>query len=62
MIIYPKTGHNISSPQLQLASINRNLDWFDYWMLGRKDPAPEKKEQSARWETMTEAMKEMRAR
>lgn len=62
MVIYPKSGHNLTSPVLQLDSINRNLDWFDYWMLGKKDPAPEKEEQYTRWEKMVEEMKEMRKR
>ena len=48
MIIYPQTGHNLTSPVLQLESINRNLDWFDYWMLSKKDSAPAKQEQYAR--------------
>jgi dipeptidyl aminopeptidase/acylaminoacyl peptidase len=62
MIIYPKTGHNLTSPVLQLESINRNLDWFDYWMLGKRDPSQAKQEQYARWEKVTEAMKQMRLR
>jgi dipeptidyl aminopeptidase/acylaminoacyl peptidase len=62
MIIYPKTGHNLTSPILQLESINRNLDWFDYWMLDKKDPSQAKQEQYARWEKMTEDMKRMRER
>lgn len=62
MIIYPQTGHNLTSPVLQLESINRNLDWFDYWMLSKKDPAPAKQEQYARWKKMTEEMEQMRLR
>lgn len=62
MIIYPKTGHNLTSPILQLESINRNLDWFDYWMLGKNDPSPVKQEQYARWKKVTEDMKLMRER
>jgi dipeptidyl aminopeptidase/acylaminoacyl peptidase len=62
LVIYPKTGHNISSPVLMLESINRNLDWFDYWMLGRRDPASAKEEQYARWEKMAKEMAKMRER
>jgi hypothetical protein len=52
MIVYPREGHNLASPVLQLESIHRNLDWFDYWMLGKKDPASTKSEQYARWAQM----------
>lgn len=60
MIVYPKEGHNIASPILQLESMQRNLDWFDYWMLGKKDPDLKKKDQYARWEEMAREMKQMR--
>ena len=62
MVIYPKTGHNISSPTLMLESINRNLDWFDYWMLGKRNPDPSKQGQHARWEEMKTKMDKMRSR
>jgi dipeptidyl aminopeptidase/acylaminoacyl peptidase len=62
MVVYPKTGHNISSPTLLLESANRNLDWFDYWMLGKKDQDPSKQEQYRRWETMKVEMEKMRRR
>jgi len=62
LVIYPKTGHNITSPVLLLESANRNLDWFDYWMFGRKDPDPSKQEQYARWEAMKLKMDKMRMR
>jgi dipeptidyl aminopeptidase/acylaminoacyl peptidase len=62
MVIYPKTGHNISSPTLMLESIKRNLDWFDYWMLGTKDPDSSKQAQYERWEAMKLKMDKMRSR
>ena len=60
MVVYPKEGHNLASPVVQLESMHRNLDWFDYWMLGKKDPDPKKKDQYARWEAMAREMKAMR--
>ena len=62
LVIYPKTGHNISSPALMLESINRNLDWFDYWMLGKRNPDPSKHGQYTRWEEMKAKMDKMRSR
>lgn len=52
LVIYPETGHGITSAALRLDSMERNLDWFDYWMLGREDPAPGKAGRYARWEAM----------
>jgi len=62
MIIYPKTGHNFSSPMFMQESAIRNLDWFDYWMLGRRDSDPSKQDQYARWEAMKVKMNKMRLR
>ena len=59
MVVYPKEGHNLASPVVQLESMHRNLDWFDYWMLGKKTD-PKKKDQYARWEAMAREMKAMR--
>jgi len=60
MIIYPKAGHNLTSPIQQLESINRNLDWFDYWMLGKRDSSPTKQDQYTRWKKVSDDMKRMR--
>jgi hypothetical protein len=60
MVIYPGEGHNLASPVLQLESVERNLDWFDYWMLGKKDPDARKQAQYERWEAMAQEMKEVR--
>jgi dipeptidyl aminopeptidase/acylaminoacyl peptidase len=59
-VIYPKTGHNLERPQLMLDSANRNLDWFEYWILGRKNDDPAKREQYERWEKMKGEMARMR--
>ncbi len=60
-IVYPKTGHGIFQPVLELESMSRNLDWFDYWMLGKKDPDPSKEAQYRRWEQTSRDMERMRA-
>jgi dipeptidyl aminopeptidase/acylaminoacyl peptidase len=60
-IIYPKTGHNIASPVLQLESMHRNLDWLDYWMYGTQDPDPAKQTEYDRWKKMTLDMEKIRA-
>jgi len=59
-IIYPKTGHNMSRPAQEAESMARNLDWFDYWMLGRKDSGPDKQEQYNRWDRNAQDMQKLR--
>jgi len=49
LIVYPDEGHIYSQPKHRLASMERNLDWFSYWLLGRTDPDPGKREQYGRW-------------
>ncbi|HZQ92814.1 MAG TPA: S9 family peptidase [Terriglobales bacterium] len=51
LILYPKTGHNLSRPNQEAEAMERNLDWFDYWLLGRKDAAPSKQQQYERWQS-----------
>ncbi len=60
MIVYPGEGHNLAAPQAQLESAYRNLDWFDYWMLGKKASSPNRQEQYVRWDKMAADMKKMR--
>jgi dipeptidyl aminopeptidase/acylaminoacyl peptidase len=60
MVVYPGEGHNLAAPQAQLESAYRNLDWFDYWMLGKKASSPNRQEQYTRWEKMAAEMKKMR--
>ncbi|HKZ77310.1 MAG TPA: S9 family peptidase [Pyrinomonadaceae bacterium] len=32
-IVYPDEGHSWSSPLVREESFNRNIEWFDYWVL-----------------------------
>ncbi|MEI9993915.1 MAG: prolyl oligopeptidase family serine peptidase [Rhizomicrobium sp.] len=49
---YPAESHVIYEPHHRASAMARNLDWFDYWMLGRRDPDPAKAAQYARWDAM----------
>jgi dipeptidyl aminopeptidase/acylaminoacyl peptidase len=35
-IVYPRTGHGVEEPVLLLDSFERNLAWFDRWLLGKE--------------------------
>jgi dipeptidyl aminopeptidase/acylaminoacyl peptidase len=52
LVIYPDEGHIYSQPKHRLASMQRNLDWFSFWLLGRTDSDPGKHDQYARWSAM----------
>jgi dipeptidyl aminopeptidase/acylaminoacyl peptidase len=35
LVVYPRTGHGVEEPLLREDSFERNLAWFDHWVLGR---------------------------
>ena len=35
MVVYPRQPHGIQEPRLQLDSMQRNLEWFDRWVMGK---------------------------
>ena len=37
MVVYPRQPHGIQEPRLQLDAMNRNLEWFDRWVMGKAD-------------------------
>jgi dipeptidyl aminopeptidase/acylaminoacyl peptidase len=52
LVVYPDDSHVLSQPRHRLASMQRNLDWFRFWLLGREDPDSAKQEQYERWGRM----------
>nr|WP_281277586.1 prolyl oligopeptidase family serine peptidase [Hankyongella ginsenosidimutans] len=52
MYVFPGEHHIKWQPAHRLAIYERNLDWFDYWLRGRRDPAPGKAAQYARWDAL----------
>ena len=47
--VYPNDGHVTVHPEHQAISSQRNLDWFEFWLLGRENDAPHKADQYAHW-------------
>lgn len=37
LALYPGEAHIFWPPRHRESAMTRNLDWFDYWLLGRKD-------------------------
>ena len=42
-------SHTPQNPEQIIAIQETALDWFDFWLTGREDPSPRKREQYARW-------------
>lgn len=52
LFVYPDEYHNKWQPAHRLATYERSLDWFDYWLAGRRDPDPAKAGQYRRWDAL----------
>lgn len=52
IVLYDGEEHNFAKPRARFASMGRKVDWFNFWLLGKKDPSPNKTEQYTRWEKM----------
>jgi dipeptidyl aminopeptidase/acylaminoacyl peptidase len=46
---YPNEDHTPAHPQARLATMQRNVDWYRFWLQGYEDPDSTKREQYARW-------------
>jgi hypothetical protein len=46
---YPTEDHTPDHPQARLATLQRNLDWYRFWLQDYEDPDPAKAEQYVRW-------------
>jgi hypothetical protein len=51
-VFFPEESHIFWHPQRRAAAMNRSLDWFNYWLLGKRDASPDKNDQYARWDAM----------
>ncbi|MCW1430884.1 Atxe2 family lasso peptide isopeptidase [Novosphingobium sp. JCM 18896] len=52
MYVYPDEYHNRWQPVHRLATYVRSLDWFDYWLAGKRDADPAKAAQYERWDAL----------
>jgi len=51
---YPNEIHQPEHPQARIASLQRNVDWFRFWLQGYERPNPEDHDQYNRWEHLRE--------
>ena len=52
MYFYPNEGHQPDHPKARIASVERNVDWYRFWLQGYEDDDPSKKDQYARWRAL----------
>ena len=52
MYYYPGEVHQVDHPKARLASMQRNVDWYRFWLQGYEDGDPSKKEQYKRWRAL----------
>jgi dipeptidyl aminopeptidase/acylaminoacyl peptidase len=58
LVFYPNEAHIFWNPRAAAASMERTLDWFNYWLLGEKDSALAKSREYERWDMLRERYRE----
>ena len=59
---YPKGNHPLDTPFERIASLQRNVDWFRFWMQGYEGKAPEyDPEQYVRWRKLRKLQEQQRS-
>lgn len=51
---YPFEDHSPTHPQARLATFQRNVDWYRFWLQGYERPNPEDPDQYKRWKHLRE--------
>jgi dipeptidyl aminopeptidase/acylaminoacyl peptidase len=51
---YPNETHQMDHPKAKLENLQRNVDWFRFWLQGYERPHPEDPDQYKRWEHLRE--------
>jgi dipeptidyl aminopeptidase/acylaminoacyl peptidase len=54
MYYYPNEQHQPEHPVARMWSLQRNIDWFRFWLQGYERPNPEDPDQYKRWEHLRE--------
>jgi len=51
LVVYPRSGHGLREPVLQLDSYRRNLDWFNFWLKDESYPDKNRQEIYDAWKS-----------
>ncbi|MDP3736410.1 MAG: Atxe2 family lasso peptide isopeptidase [Hyphomonadaceae bacterium] len=49
MHVFPAAYHYKNQPRQRLSVYNRNVDWINFWLLGRESSELDRNDQNARW-------------
>jgi hypothetical protein len=60
LVIYPREEHLFYEPRHRASAMELNVLWFDYWLLGKKDPDPKYEDRCTRWDAVAEEWKKSR--
>jgi dipeptidyl aminopeptidase/acylaminoacyl peptidase len=55
---YPNDDHTPEHPEARLATMQRNVDWYRFWLQGYERPDPEDAQQYVRWRKLRELQEE----
>lgn len=55
-VVYPGEGHILTRPQHRYFSMQRNLEWFTFWLQAKQDTSAAKRSQYQRWMNMRASM------
>lgn len=58
MVVFANEGHVKTQPRNRLEVYTRNADWFDYWLLDKRDPDAAKAGQYRRWDRLRARLNE----
>jgi dienelactone hydrolase len=61
LVIYPNEAHILYGPRDRAMAMRRNIDWFNYWLLGKRDRHPADPNEYKDWEQMASHWKRCRA-
>lgn len=62
LYFYPAEGHQPDHPQARLATLQRNLDWYRFWLQDYERPNPEDPDQYLRWRRLRELQRRDRGK
>jgi dipeptidyl aminopeptidase/acylaminoacyl peptidase len=55
LVFYPRETHLFHEPRHRASAMQLNLQWFDYWLLGKRSGDQSVKDCYARWDAMAKA-------
>lgn len=57
LVFYRHEAHVFYQPRHRVSAMKLNIDWFDYWLLGKRNSDPSMKDRYERWDAMARVWK-----